>query len=128
MQVKLSYGRHGLVVSLPNTCDILEPSFTPGLPDEREAIQHALRSPIESPALRELVKSGDSVVVIHTDITRATPNRRILPVLLDELQSAGVRQDRIMLLNGLGTHRPQTDAEMRDLLGEQIVDRTEDVP
>ncbi len=122
MQVKLSYGRHGLVVSLPNTCDILEPSFTPGLPDERAAIQHALRSPIESPALRELVKSGDSVVVIHTDITRATPNRRILPVLLDELQSAGVRQDRIMLLNGLGTHRPQTDAEMRDLLGEQIVD------
>jgi nickel-dependent lactate racemase len=122
VQVKIAYGRHGLVVSLPDGGDVLKPCFTPGLPDESLAIQQALQAPIESPALQDLVKAGDSVVVVHTDITRATPNRRILPVLLDELRSAGVRREDITLLNGLGTHRRQTHAELCDLLGEQIVD------
>jgi nickel-dependent lactate racemase len=67
------------------------------------------------------VKPGDTVVVVHTDITRATPNDRILPVLLAELEAAGVKRSDITLLNGLGTHRPQTEAELRAMLGEQIV-------
>jgi nickel-dependent lactate racemase len=61
-------------------------------------------------------------VVVHTDITRATPNERILPVLLDELETAGVRGADISLLNGLGTHRRQTEAELRAMLGAAIVE------
>jgi nickel-dependent lactate racemase len=81
-----------------------------------------LRDPIGSAPLAELIKPGDSVVVVHTDITRATPNDRILPVLLDELQKAGIAQENITLLNGLGTHRQQTEAELRTMLGDQIVE------
>lgn len=95
----------------------------PGLPGEDEALREALCHPIESPALTELVKSGDSVVIVHTDITRATPNDRILPVILGELELAGVRRENVTLLNGLGTHRPQTDAELRALLGDEIVEK-----
>jgi nickel-dependent lactate racemase len=87
MQIKLTYGRHGLTVTLPDTVDVLAPRFIPGLPDEPEALQRAMRHPIGSAPLAELVKPGDSVVIVHTDITRATPNDRILPVLLDELES-----------------------------------------
>ena len=122
MNIKLAYGRHDLTVTLPDMVDVLEPCFFPVLPDEKKALQEALRNPIESPALTELVKSGDSVVIVHTDITRATPNDRILPVILDELELAGVRPEDITLLNGLGTHRPQTDAELRTLLGDEIVE------
>jgi nickel-dependent lactate racemase len=60
--------------------------------------------------------------VVHTDITRATPNDRILPVLLEELESAGVRRADITLLDGLGTHRRQTDAELRLMLGDHLVE------
>jgi nickel-dependent lactate racemase len=122
MRIKLAYGRDGLDITLPDTVDVLTPRFVPGLPDEQEALLRALRHPVGSAPLSDLVKPGDRVVVVHTDITRATPNDRILPVLLDELKTAGVDQGRITLLNGLGTHRPQTDAELRFMLGDAIVD------
>jgi nickel-dependent lactate racemase len=60
-------------------------------------------------------------VVAHTDITRATPNALILPVLLAELEAAGARREDITLLNGLGTHRPQTEAELCAMLSEKLV-------
>ncbi len=121
MQVNLAYGQAGLLVNLPDTTDVLESRFVPGLVDEAAAILQALRRPIESPPLAALVKPGDTVVIVHSDITRATPNDRMLPVLLAELESAGVRQADITLLNALGTHRRQTEAELRRMLGDQIV-------
>jgi nickel-dependent lactate racemase len=122
MLLTLAYGRTGLSVDLPDDADILRPTFTPGLPDEAAALRQALRHPIASPPLAALVRPGDSVVVVHTDITRATPNERMLPVLLAELEGAGVRRDDITLLNGLGTHRRQSEAELRAMLGDAVVD------
>ena len=122
MKVKLAYGRDGLEIRVPDAAEVLETRFVPGLPDEAAAIRAALRKPIGSPPLAELVKPGDRVVVVHTDITRATPNERILPVLLAEIESAGVARGDITLLNGLGTHRRQTEAELRAMLGEWVVD------
>ena len=41
--------------------------------------------------------------------------------LADELNLGGNRQD-ITLINALGTHRQQTEAELRMMLGDSIVD------
>lgn len=122
MHVKLAYGREGLPVDLPETTDIIEARFVPGVPDEAAAIRQALRQPIESEPLRAKIKPGDTVVIVHSDITRATPNDRILPVLLAELEAAGVARRDMTLINALGTHRRQTEAELRQMLGDQIVD------
>jgi len=122
VKVKLAYGRDGLEIRVPDTADVLETRYVPGLPDEAGALLAAARQPIGSPPLAELVKSGDRVVVVHTDITRATPNERILPVLLAEIESAGVARGDITLLNGLGTHRRQTEAELRAMLGGWVVE------
>jgi len=122
MKVDLNYGRQGLEINLPDAVDVLATHFIPGIPDEAEGIRKALQEPISSPPLSTLVEAGDRVIVVHTDITRATPNERILPVLLDELLSGGIASQDITLLNGLGTHRPQTENELRGMLGDQIVD------
>ena len=122
MEIKLAYGRTGLNVRIPEPADVLTPKFIPGLRDARAAIREALRDPIGLAPLAELVKPGDSVVIVHTDITRATPNDLILPVLLDELEKAGIAPKNITLLNGLGTHRAQTENELRSMLGDRIVD------
>jgi nickel-dependent lactate racemase len=122
MHITLAYGRSGLTVTLPDTVEVLSPRFIPGLPDEIEALRGALRDPIGSAPLAGLVKPGDKVVLVHTDITRATPNKRILPVLLDELEAAGIARENITLINGLGTHRQQTEAELRAMLGDRIVE------
>jgi nickel-dependent lactate racemase len=122
MEITLNYGREGLHVNLPEAVEILRTRYQPGIPDEARAIQESLLAPIASPPLGSLVKPGDRVTVVHTDITRATPNDRILPVIIDALHQAGVGTQDITLLNGLGTHRKQTDAELRSMLGNRIMD------
>lgn len=121
MHVPIAYGRSGLRINLPDQTDLIQSSPLPGIKDEPSAIQDALRTPIGSPPLRERVSRGDKVIVTHSDITRPVPNDRILPVILEELESAGVRREDITLLNALGTHRQQTDDELSMMLGERIV-------
>lgn len=122
MRVDLAYGRTGLTVELPDKTDVVSSRFVPGLADEAAALRQALRQPIGSAPLADKVKPGDKVVIAHSDITRATPNERLLPVLLAELEEAGVAHQDITLLNALGTHRQQTEAELRMMLGDEIVD------
>jgi len=123
MKVHLAYGKRGLDVQMPPEAKIVTPRHVPGLPDEPAAIRQALRVPIDAPPLRELVRRGDRVVVVHSDLTRPIPNDRVLPVLLSALEEAGVRRGDITLLNALGTHRRQTPEELAGMLGQEIVDR-----
>lgn len=121
MHVKLAYGRDGLSVELPDrNVTVVEPRFVEGLPDEQAAIIQALREPLGSPPLRDLVSSSDTVAVIFSDITRPTPNDRLLPPLLAELSR--VPREQIALINALGMHRPNTEEELRGMLGDDIVD------
>ena len=125
MQIKLAYGRDGLWIDVPNEANltVIEPLFVPGLANESAAILAALRSPIESPALRELVASGSRVAIVFSDITRPMPNDRVLPVLLSELSNAGAGPDQVVLINGLASHRKQTDEELEQMLGSDIFRR-----
>ncbi|UCD30737.1 MAG: nickel-dependent lactate racemase [Planctomycetota bacterium] len=116
----MAYGKDGLDVEVPAEATVIEPKYIAGLPDERAALLEALHKPINSPALGELAKSGQHAVIVHTDITRHTPNQRILPPILSELAAAGIKRENITLLNALGTHRPQTEDELKTMLGEEI--------
>ena len=119
MRLELAYGQHSLTVEVPDSATVLSPRETPGLPDEIAALRQALRRPIASAPLRERVRPTDRVVIVFSDITRPMPNNRVLPVLLEELSH--VPRENILLLNGLGTHRPQTRAELEGMLGREIV-------
>jgi lactate racemase len=123
MQVKLAYGRQGLWVDLPDDAQVIEPRFAPGLPDEPAALRAAMAAPLGTPPLAQLVTPADTVAIVFSDITRPMPNDRVLPVLLDELGRAGVPDAQITLINALGTHRGQTDAELRAMLGDDVVNR-----
>ena len=90
--------------------------FIPGLPDPNGAISQALRSPMGAPELRHFVQPGDRVGIIFSDITRPTPNYLILPAILKELEY--IPKEQIILFNAFGTHRPNTSAELRGMLGE----------
>src|SRR6185369_11228339 len=120
MKINLAYGRGQLSVELPDErTTIIEPSHTPGLADERSAVLGVLDKPISALALKEWIKPGDRICIVFTDITRATPNQRLIPWLLEYLSA--VPREQITLLNGLGTHRPNTQAELEDLLTAEVV-------
>jgi nickel-dependent lactate racemase len=114
-----------LVVALPEgvPVSVIEPRPVAGLDDERAAIAEALRAPIATPPLGEVVRPDDSVAVVFSDLTRPMPNDRVLPPLLEELSLAGVADNQVVLINALGTHRPQTEAELRRMLGGEICAR-----
>lgn len=122
MHIHLAYGKTGLPLELDDHWDItiVEPRFIPGLPDPAAALAQALRAPIRAPELREFVQPGDRVGIIFSDITRPTPNHILLPAILKGLN--GVLVQDITLFNATGTHRPNTNAELRGMLGEEIVE------
>ena len=120
MKVNLAYGQGHLPVDLPDgQTTVIQPSHTPGLADERGAVLAALAKPIAARPLREWLKPGGRVCIVFTDITRATPNDRLIPWLLTCL--ADVPPENITLLNALGTHRPNTRAELEQMLTPAVV-------
>lgn len=122
MEIELAYGRDGLVVNLPeDRVTVIEPLFTPGLEDEATHIVTALRQPMGASPLRNLVSRADDVAIVFSDLTRPMPNDRVLPILLDELSHVPV--ENIVLINALGTHRANTEEELRGMLGQSLVDK-----
>jgi nickel-dependent lactate racemase len=120
MIVNLAYGQGHLTVEFPPRQTLLiEPTHLPGLSDERAAVVKALQAPIGSKPLRDLIRPTDRVCVLFTDITRATPNDRLIPWLLEHLSH--LPRNNITLLNQVGTHRPNTRAELEKMLTPAVV-------
>jgi len=123
MKVHLPYGRQGLEVELPEQARVLLPKRVPPLPRPEEAVREALRQPIGSPPLAELVRPTDRVAIVFSDITRPTPNHILLPAILAELAARGVPEENVALVNATGMHRPNTREELIAMLGQEVVDR-----
>jgi nickel-dependent lactate racemase len=87
------------------------------------AVAEALSHPTNSPPLRELAGPGDRVCIVFTDVTRASPDALLVPPVLAELEAAGVCDEDITLLCGIGLHRPSTLEEKVAKLGQAVVDR-----
>jgi nickel-dependent lactate racemase len=122
MNVNLAYGQGYLAVDLPkDRTTVIEPAHAHGLPDERAAVLRALEQPIGTPPLRQLIQPGQKILISFTDLTRATPNDRLIPWLLQHLAEMSVPRESITLLNQLGTHRPNTRAELEQMLTPEVV-------
>jgi nickel-dependent lactate racemase len=91
--------------------------------DVPAAVAEALAQPVNSPPLRDLAQKGHTVCIVFTDITRSSPDQLLVQPILTELETAGVRDEDITLLCGIGLHRPSTQEEKVAKLGQQIVAR-----
>ena len=123
MAVTVAYGKGRLGIDLPPGIDtmVVEPRYEEGLADQAAAVGDALRHPIASPPLSDLISPGDKIGIVFSDITRATPYEVILPPLLAEVES--VPGISVMLFNATGTHRTNTDDELEKILGPGVVGR-----
>jgi nickel-dependent lactate racemase len=85
-----------------------------------EEVERSLREPINSPKLKEIVKAGEKVVIVTSDITRPVPSYKILPSVLNELKRGGIEEEDVTLVLALGSHRKHTEEEKIALVGEGI--------
>jgi nickel-dependent lactate racemase len=122
MRVDFAFGRSGLSLDLPEGFQyrLLEARSAVPLADAPSAIAKALDAPIASPPLVELARGNRSAAISICDITRPAPNREVLPPLLARLEAAGIPHEGITILIATGLHRPASDAEIREICGEEI--------
>jgi lactate racemase len=121
MKIDLLYGKGILTVDFPRERTmIFQPKQAAALKNIKESILSAVRSPIGSPPLRSLVQKTDTVAIVFSDITRPLPYKAILPIILNEFD---VPDHQITLINALGTHRPNSNIELEEILGREVLSR-----
>ena len=67
MEVHLQYGQSGINVEIPSSSarvTVLAPRFMEGLPDEEVSFQNAVRNPVNSAPLKDLISASDRVAVV----------------------------------------------------------------
>lgn len=101
---------------------VLNPHEAEGLPDEKKAVLAALDKPIGTEPLQAWLQPGKKICIVFSDITRPTPNERIIPWLLEYLEKHGAKREQIVLLNGTGSHRANTREELSRLLSPAVVE------
>ena len=96
----------------------LDVTDTPGLSDVEAAVGRAIECPIGlDKSIYQMVSPGETVVVLVSDMFRETGVHQVLPILVEGLNRAGIRDEAIAILFATGTHRAPTPEEQAHILG-----------
>ena len=129
-EIPVDYGRYRLDVRVPPNCVILGMKEVPLISDPQAAYKEAYGHPIGCPPLAEIIRNKKKpaaeliTAVTVSDITRPVPYRGengLLRPLLDRLEEEGISRKNITIVIGNGMHRPSTQAERVEILGEEIL-------
>ncbi len=112
--MKITYGKQYIyfTVSEENYCYYIEPKKVNQKEDDEFYVKKAFYNPIGALPLNEILRCGMKVLLIVDDLTRPTPKKRLIPLIIKELISLGIKKQDITILIALGTHRYMTDSEM----------------
>lgn len=126
-KIGIPYGQKTLWLRLPrkNIADVLVPHPVRPVANEVAEVERALRKPIGTPPLTEIIKPSDNVALLCENITRPTPLATILPPVLAQLHRLGVPKSNIRIIMALGSHRPMISEEIRSKVGELIYEQYE---
>jgi nickel-dependent lactate racemase len=113
ISIPLGKGSTSFEVPKANLLGIINPFGMRGAAKPADEIRKALLDPIGTGCLSELLKPHQKVVIVVTDHTRPCPDSLILPLLLNELEAAGIRPPNITVVIGTGMHRPMREDEIR---------------
>ncbi|NPV54599.1 MAG: nickel-dependent lactate racemase [Firmicutes bacterium] len=122
----LEYGEKIYNFSLPaeNCMGYVQPMYIPGAPDPKRAVTEAIRNPIGSPPLREIVRRGEKVAIICSNSGRPwVDNTILIPPILDELNSVGIPDEDIYIVLANGTMLPESEDSKKRIMGEEVYRR-----
>ncbi|MFZ5925802.1 MAG: lactate racemase domain-containing protein, partial [Bacillota bacterium] len=128
----MTFGAESIEVELPEWTECLSMSEPKALASPRQAIMEALRKPIGSPALGEIVgrkmegKVEPTAAIVISDNTRPVPysgESGILSPVVDLLVEAGIKPERITIIVATGTHRALSQAELEGMIDPAVLAR-----
>jgi nickel-dependent lactate racemase len=122
MNIELKYGKNGILIEKTENMVVFENPDVRPVENVEQEINNSLKNPVGCFPLNELIrqKKPNNLCIVISDHTRAVPNKIILPVIIENLLSAGMNKKQIFILIGNGTHRPTTQQEKIELVGSNI--------
>ena len=123
MQITVRSGNESKCAEIPEGVSVYVLEGTTPSDAADNAVREALRHPIGTERLRDIVKPGERIVILTSDISRPMPTAAVLPDVLDELYAAGVCDEDITVVIATGNHRAQTAEERERLVGPEIYRR-----
>jgi len=123
MHIMMNYGKTGLPLDLPDNWDItvIRKRPMPILHDPVMILKEAFEHPTGGRPLTELAKGRRNACILICDITRPVPNGTILPTLVQQLISGGLKPTDIRILVATGLHRPNEGQEMFEVVGSEWI-------
>ncbi len=125
MELQYGFGREIRTFSVPEKNLLCEVTQNPVKAESTgtDAVREALLNPIGTKRLKDMVKPDQKIVIVTSDITRPCPSWLIVPEILKELHEGGADDSRITVVFALGSHRGHTEAENKQLVGEDVYGR-----
>jgi nickel-dependent lactate racemase len=117
------YGKEEFRLPLPADWRLLDARMRGAPTLTNEEIRARLAIPLASATLRELASDRRSACIAIDDMTRPTEAFRIVPLVLNELNAGGLRDEDCLIIVSLGTHRPLTRVDLRKKVGEEVLRR-----
>ncbi len=119
-KITLEYGTQLLEIEKPkNTVEILYANPVEGVKNMEEEFRRALKNPVGTPPLSEIVKGKRKIALVVSDRTRIYPKKGMIYALLEELK--GIPDEGITIVIANGNH--EIDRRSLDQLGEDICKR-----
>ena len=130
MEIGIPFIDQVIKIELPpaNLLFDISPKDISPVKDFKAAICQALQNPIGAPPLSKLLQPGWKIALVSDDNTRPTPVDRIMPILLDFFNQAGIVDAQIEIIISSGTHRAMTQAELASKYGPELLSRVRVLP
>ena len=123
MRILMPYGDGQVTADMAwgRLLGVLDVADAPELPGLDEAIRQAIEKPIGlTRNLYDIIRPGESVAVLVSDAFRQTGADRVLPVMFEGLERAGISLDDCCIVFATGTHRSPTEVEQARILGPAV--------
>ncbi|MFX1568323.1 MAG: nickel-dependent lactate racemase [Promethearchaeota archaeon] len=117
------YGDEDFTLEFPNTWDVKLFNMKDAPEISRDKIEAAIDNPIGTPILRKIAQGKHDAVIVVEDISRPTPMETILNIVLNQLNSVGIKDDKITIIYAIGAHRPLDRRDSIKKIGKTILDR-----
>lgn len=124
MRVSIPYGKGNITADIGGNCRVVTSRISEMKPDgiDEDIVRMAMEHPVGGKTLRTLAVGKRKAVIIISDHTRPVPSKIIIPFMLKELRDGNPEID-ITLLVATGCHRESKIWELREKLGDEIVQK-----
>lgn len=122
--VFVDYGETGMTIEVAEDTQVIDRIDPPVLKDPEEHFRRAIANPVAMPPIADLANKDSRVTIAFDAPPRSGIPRRIaIPLIMDELNKAGVSEHNVTLICASGSQRKRTASELRANLGDEIFNR-----